>query len=138
MKGNDAFLIVEYNAYVKPPESNLFHPSPYIEQQNVKFNMSSEKCEKIVASEARNSPYDGIVQLFVDIDGEQAISISETRSGWNKWIAIVYSFRVKCDNADHKISIRVNQWVSEILGQFGRWQEIYRETQTLKFEKPSP
>lgn len=137
MKGNDAFLVVEYSAYVASPKFNFLHPSPFIEQQNVKVYISSEKCEKIVASGAQNSPHDGIVQLFVEIDGEQAISIAEAKSGWNKWITIAYSFGIKCDNESHKIEVRANQWISEILGQLGRWEEVFRETQMLKFEKTS-
>jgi len=138
MKGNDAFLIIEYSAYVAPPPPSLIpHPSPFIEKQRVEFHISSEEYNKISVSGAQNIPFDGIVELFVDIDGEQAISITETKSGWKKWIKIVYSFGIKCDNANHKIGIRVNQWVSGVLRVDGRWQEILKDVHTLKFEKIS-
>lgn len=138
MKGNDAFLIVEYSAYVTPPDPKLIlHPSPFIEKQSVEFHISSEEYNEISVSGAQNTPFDGIVELFVDIDGERAISITETKSGWKKWIKIVYSFGIKCDNADHKIEIRVNQWVSGVLRVDGRWQEILKDVHTLKFEKTS-
>lgn len=138
MKGNDAFLIVEYSAYVAPPPPSLIpHPSPIIDKQSVELHISSDECNEINVSGAQNSPFDGTVELFVDIDGERAISITEVKSGWKKWIAIVYSFGIKCDNANHKIEIRVNQWVSGILRVDGRWQEILKDVRTLKFEKTS-
>jgi len=135
LKGNDAFLVVENIGYVAPSSQSL-HPSPLIEQQSVKFQISPEKRNEIIVSGAKNSPYDGIVQLFIDIDGQMAISINEARSDWNKWIHILYSFGTKCDNASHLVNILVKQYVCEIMGMGGRFQEIFRETRTLKFEKP--
>jgi len=136
MKGNDAFLVVEYGAYVKPASAPL-HPSPRIEQQSVELHISSEKCDKIVVSGAKGDAYDGTVKMFVDIDGKQAISIGEVKSGWDKWFYIISSFEIKCDKASHEIKIRVEQWVSEILGLSGRWQKSFEDTRMLKFDKAS-
>ncbi len=136
MKGNDAFLVVEYGAYVKPASAPL-HPSPSIEQQSVEFHISSEKCDKIVVSGAKGDAYDGTVKMFVDIDGIQAVSIGEVKSGWDKWLYIISSFGIKCDKASHEIKIRVEQWVSEILGLSGRWQKTFEDTRMLKFDKAS-
>jgi hypothetical protein len=136
MKGNDAFLVVEYGAYVKPASAPL-HPSPRIEQQSVELHISSEKCDKIVVSGAKGDAYDGTVKMFVDIDGKQAISIGEVKSGWDKWFYIIFSFGIKCDKASHEIKIRVEQWVSEILGLSGRWQKTFEDTRMLKFDKAS-
>jgi len=136
IKGNDAFLVVDYSSYVAP-DSDRLHPSPRIERQDVKSCISSEECNEIIVVGAKNSPYDGIIQLFIYIDGVLAISTSEVKSGWNQWIHVISSFGIKCDNTSHKIEIRVNQWVSEILGLLGRWQEIFREMHELKFDKPS-
>ena len=136
MKGNDAFLVVEYGAYVKPA-SALFHPSPIIEQQSVELHISSEECDKIVASGAKGDTHDGTVKIFVDIDGMQAISIGEVKSGWDKWFYIISSFAVKCDKASHEVKILVEQWVSEILGLQGRWQKIFEDTRMLEFDNVS-
>ncbi len=136
VKGNEAFLIVEYGAYVKPA-SALLHPAPIIEQQSVELHLSSEECEKIVASGAKGDTHDGTVKLFVDIDGIQALSIGEVKSGWEKWFYIISSFGVKCDKATHEVKIRVEQWVSEVLGVHGRWQKIFEDTRLLEFDKAS-
>ena len=136
MMGDDAFLVVEYGAYVKPV-SALLHPSPSIEQQSAELHISSEECEKIVASGAKGDTHDGTVKMFVDIDGIQAVSIGEVKSGWDKWAYIISSFGIKCDKAGHEIKIRVEQWVSEILGLQGRWQKIFEDTRMLKFDKAS-
>jgi len=136
IKGNDAFLVVEYGAYVKPA-SALFHPSPSIKQQSVVLHISSEDCDKVVASGAKGDTHDGTVKIFVDIDAIQAISTGEVKSGWDKWFYIISSFRVKLDEANHEIKIRVEQWVSEVLGVGGRWQRIFEDTRTLKFDKAS-
>ena len=136
IKGNDAFLVVEYGAYVKPA-SALFHPSPSIEQQSVELHISSEDCDKIVASGAKGDTHDGTVKIFVNIDAIQAISTGEVKSGWDKWFYIISSFGVKLDEANHEIKIRVEQWVSEVLGVGGRWQRIFEDTRMLKFDKAS-
>ena len=132
VKGNDAFLVVEYGAYVRPAAA-LFHPAPFIEQQSAELYLSSAECEKIVASGAKGDTHDGTVKMFVDIDGIQAVSIGEVKSGWEKWFYILSSFGVKCDKASHEVKIRVEQWVSEVLGLQGRWQKIFEDTRTLKF-----
>jgi hypothetical protein len=136
IKGNDAFLVVEYGAYVKPV-SALLHPSPSIEQQSVELHISSEDCDKIVASGAKGDTHDGTVKMFVDIDGIQAISTREVKSGWDKWFYIISSFGVKLNGANHEIKIRVEQWVSEVLGFGGRWQRIFEDTRMLEFNKAS-
>lgn len=136
MKGNDAFLIVEYGAYVRPA-AGLFHPAPFIEQQSVELHLSSEECEKIVASGAKGDTHDGTVKMFVDIDGIQAVSTGEVKSGWEKWFYVLSSFGVKCDKASHEVKIRVEQWVSEVLGLQGRWQKIFEDTRMQKFDKTS-
>lgn len=136
MKGNDVFLVVEYGAYVKPA-SALLHPSPIIEQQSVELHISSEECEKIVASGAKGDTYDGTVKMFVDIDGIQAFSIGEVKSGWDKWVYIISSFGVKLDEANHEIKVRAEQWVSEVLGLGGRWHQVFEEKRMLKFDKIS-
>ena len=136
MKGNDAFLVVAYGAYVSPGSPPL-HPSPRIEQQNVELYISSDECDEIVASGAQNKPHDGIVKLFVDIDGIQAISTGEIKSGWDKWFYIIPSFGIECDKASHEIKIRVEQWVCEVLGMAGRWQKVFEDTKMLKFDKAS-
>lgn len=92
---------------------------------------------RLLSQGAQNSPYDGTVKLFVDIDGIPAISIGEVKSGWDKWFYIISSFGMKCDKASHEIKIRVEQWVSEILGLSGRWQKIFEDTRMLKFDKAS-
>jgi len=136
MKGNDAFLVVEYGAYVASGSPPL-HPSPRIEQQSVELHISSDECNEIVASGAKGDTHDGTVKMFVDIDGIQAISTGEVKSGWDKWFYIISSFGVKCDEANHEIKIRVEQWVSEVLGFGGRWQPIFGDTRMLKFDKAS-
>ncbi|MCW4051653.1 MAG: hypothetical protein NWE78_00405 [Candidatus Bathyarchaeota archaeon] len=136
MKGNDAFLVVEYGAYVKPASAFL-HPSPIVEQQSVELHISTEECERIVASGAKGDTHDGTVKMFVDIDGIQAVSSGEVKSGWEKWVYIISSFGVKLDEANHEIKIRAEQWVSEVLGLGGRWQRIFEDTRTLKFSKAS-
>jgi len=136
MKGNDAFLVVEYGAYVKPASAFL-HPSPIVEQQSVELHIASEECEKIVASGAKGDTHDGTVKMFVDIDGIQAVSSGEVKSGWEQWVYIISSFGVKLDEANHEIKIRAEQWVSEVLGLGGRWQRIFEDTRTLKFDKAS-
>jgi len=136
MNGNDAFLIVEYGAYVKPA-SALLHPAPIIEQQSAELHLSSEECEKIVASGAKGDTHDGTVKMFVDIDGIQALSIGEVKSGWEKWFYIISSFGIKCDKTTHEVKIRVEQWVSEVLGLQGRWQKIFEDTRLFEFDKAS-
>ena len=136
LRGDDAFLVLEYSCFVEPV-SAPFHPSNRVEQQKVRFAVSSESRREISVSGARNSPYDGIVQLVVDIDGERAFSVGETRSGWNTWIRIASSFGIKCDGKPHRVQIRVEQWVSEVLGQLGRWQTVLNESRTVTFDKPS-
>ncbi len=136
LRGDDAYLILEYSCYVEPVSAPL-HPSPRIEQQKVRFAVLSESRREISVSGARNSPYDGIVQLVVDIDEERAFSVGETRSGWNTWIRIVSSFGIKCDGRPHRVQIHVEQWVSEVLGQLGRWQTVLNESRTVTFDKPS-
>jgi len=135
MKGNDAFVVVEYSAYVKP-HPDQFHPSPSIEQPNVKLHISSEKINDVFSSGAKGDTHDGIVKMFVDVDGIQAISTGEVKSGWDRSFYIFCSCGVKCDKADHEIKIRVEQWVSEVLGVRGRWQKLPLEKpRTLKFDK---
>ncbi|NIO38001.1 hypothetical protein GTO27_09905 [Candidatus Bathyarchaeota archaeon] len=134
MNGNDAFLVVEYSAYVKP-HPDQFHPSPTIEQQNVKLHISSEEIKGVFSSGAKGDTHEGTVKMFVDIDGIQAVSTGEVKSGWDKWFYIIHSFGVKCDKANHEIKIRVEQWVSEVLGIGGGWPKILEEQRTLKFDK---
>ena len=136
LRGDDAFLVMDYSSYVEPVSAAL-HPSPQIKQQKAVFEISSEIRSEVFASGAKNTPYDGIVQLIIDIDGVNALSTQEIRSGWKTWIHVVSSFGIKCDNNPHAIHIHVEQWVSEVLEQGGRWQPILDETQTLRFDKPS-
>ena len=133
MKGNDAFLVVEYGAYVKSSGSR-WHRSPFIENQSWKSYISSEKIYKIVTSGATGKGSDGIVKMFVSIDGIKAISTGEVKSGWDKWIHIISSFGIKCDDANHEIEIRLEQFVQDQILQ--QWSKIFEKSHQLKFDKP--
>lgn len=136
MKGDDAFLVVDYSAYVAPAPGGL-HPAPLIERQDAQVYILDQEFSKILTEGAENRPWEGVIKLFVDIDGQQAISVSPVRSGWDKWIFIVCSFGVKCDNKSHEIRIRAQQHVVEIGQIHDYWNYIFDKPYTEKFEKPS-
>ena len=133
MKGSDAFLVVEYSAHVKSPPNPRLHRSPIIKEQKVNFHISSEEFNEILATGAKGNAFDGTVKMFVTIDGIEAMSTVEVKSGWDKRIYVISSYGIKCDNASHEIEVRLEQFVQDQLWQ--QWPEKLTRTHRLKFDK---